>query len=218
MPTSNRASVQALDAAVQAAAAGEQNRYEHGFRKLHLAPITTDGSDTAKPVYAKPVTVSGEVKLSLSDGSSADDIYAGDEVYDSVAVKAVLSGTLEIYGDLPAELEQSIMGHTKDANGAIGLKDGGKRAPFAVLYQSQGSEEPVDLVLYKVKVTKENDIAPETDGETPVVNTHVYNIACFYQNFAGEAWNFTRVKKSQSPAAFDKFFDGVYDPTAKVES
>lgn len=216
--TSTKSSVQQLDAAVQAASGDELNRYEHGFRELHIAKLVSDGSSSEAPTYETPVSISGEVKLALSDGSSSADIYAGDGLYESIDGPAAFTGTLEVYGDLPPELEAWVMGHSVDANGGIGLKDGAKRGAFALLAQVQGSEEPVDLVFYKLKVTKENDISPETDTDSTVVNTHVYNIKGFYQTFSGQRWYYSRLKRSQSEKAFAGFFEKVYDPTTKASS
>lgn len=214
----SKASAQALDEAVQAAQNETVNRYEHGFRQLHLAKLTADGTSSTAPTYDTPVAISGEVKLSLSDGSSATEVYAGDGLYESIDGPAAFTGTLDVYGDLPAELEQWVMGHSVDANGSIGLKEGTARKPFALLAQVQGSDEPVDLVLYKVKVTKENDIAPETDTDKPVVNAHSYAIIGYYQNFSGARWYYSRVKASTSPKSFEAFFTKVYDPTTKAEA
>lgn len=214
----SKATAQELDVAVQSVQGETVNRYEHGFRQLHLAKLTADGTTSTAPTYDTPVAISGEVKLSLSDGSSATEIYAGDALYESIDGPAAFTGTLEVYGDLPAELEQWVMGHSVDANGSVGLKEGATRKPFALLAQVQGSDEPVDIVLYKVKVTKENDIDPETDTGSPTVNTHSYAITGYYQSFSGARWYYSRVKASTAPKSFAAFFTKVYDPTTKAEA
>lgn len=207
-----------VDEPSQQAEAATPNAYSHGFRKLMGAFVETDGTDAAAPTYGSPFSFRGEINMSLSDSSSSTPVYAGDETYDELEGVPSLSGTLEVYGELPPEVERDMLGHVADAAGNVSLGEGGVRKPFALMYQVQGKTEPVDWVFYKMKVTKECDVNPETDQETASPKSTVYNVKAFLQNWKGQKYTWTRVKKSTDPTGFASFFTKVHDPTTKAQA
>lgn len=192
------------------------NKYYHGFRKLRLYRVTTDGTDAAAPVYAEPVVMAGCVNVNITDGSSAQAIYAGDGKYDSIDAEPSLSGTMEFYNDVDDDTKQWLLGYTKDKSGAVGYKKGGRREFFAAAYEVQGDKEPVGFVFYKMKVSKLPDFNPETDQDTVSPKTMSVAVECTPMNFKGEEWLFDTCRKSTSEQAFAKFYDKPLDPTAQA--
>jgi len=192
------------------------NKYTHGFRKLNVAQVTTDGTDDAVPVYSDYTQLIGEVSLSASDGSSSQTIYAGDTDYDEVFGKPKYEGTLSVYGELPLEVEKWMLGHELDAAGNPSLTDTRNRSFFACAYQVQGKSEPEDIVWYKALVTKEPDENPETDTDSVNAKTHDYSVKFYEMNFKGKGYTRTKVKESVDATGFANFFTKVHDPTSKA--
>lgn len=190
------------------------NTYDHGFRKLAIAFYKTHGTDSTDPTFDTPIDIPGDIKFGASDGSSTKKYYASDVTHMKVHGAKDITGSIDLYGELPVEFQKRALGRVVDANGHVNIIDGGKREPFAVLYQTQGDVEATDHVWYNAEVSKEIDVSEATDEAEVTPNTHTIPLSFAGENFSGTSRIKCSVKKSESTTDFASFFTAVYIPKA----
>ena len=197
------------------------NKYGYGYRDVYVAQLTTEGTSSTPPTYGAPAKLMGNVKLKLSDKTSSTDSYADDVLYASTGGATSFEGNADFYGDLAADVEAWMLGHTVDANGNPGRTEDGIRKPFGMWFTCQGeasdgTPDPYKVMLYHVKTTSDPDMAPETKQDKTSPATISTPIKATPTTINGVDWSYSKIYKRVDPTSYAAMDTAAYLPVKTV--
>lgn len=177
-------------------------KVKFGLKNVHFAAL-----DEEKNTYATPVALPGAVNLSI-DAEGEESNFAADDnpKYFSKFVNNGYSGSLEV-ALLNEEFLTTVLGQTKDSNGAIIENTGDVAKPFALLFEVEGDTEGRRTVLYKVTASRPSTEA-ETTEDSIEVKTEEINITC-----AGNSDGDVKATLDSGATGYSTFFESVYQKT-----
>ena len=193
------------------------NKYGYGYRDVYVAQLTTEGTSSTPPTYGTPAKLMGNVKLKLSDKTSSTDSYADDGLYVSTGGATSFEGNVDFYGDLVADVEAWMLGHTIDANGNVGRTEDGVRKPFGMWFTCQGeasdgTADPYKVMLYHVQSTADPDMAPETKQDKTSPVTISTPIKATPTTINGTDWSYSKIYKRIDPTSYAAMDTAAYLP------
>lgn len=152
-----------------------------GISNLHYAPISTEDTATANPVYGtvKAPTV-GMVSADLQANSNKVSLYADNILWATESVLGEIDLSLDL-AELPLEVQADLLGHTYDSTGKTLIKKSTDNAPYcAVGFEFlMDSGKKLCVWLYKGKFAE-----PQQSGQTKGENTE-YQTNEITATFAG---------------------------------
>jgi phi13 family phage major tail protein len=181
------------------------NKYEFGLKGIHVAffdPEVVDGD--YGPVMATP----GGINLTVTPAGESTEHYHDDKKAGEETSNNGYTGSLET-STIPADVLAEMQGHTVDADGGIIEKATDKPKEFALMFETDGSDEKIRTVFYRVKAER-----PETDNQTnnpaPNISTKTMNITMMSEDKTGD--ELIKYAVTESNPKFDTFFDSVVIP------
>lgn len=144
------------------------NKITYGLSNVAVWPISST-SDAGVPSYGSKITIPGAVEMSLDAEGSSDPFYADDVVYYQGVSNNGYIGSIT-FADIPAAFNQTIMGETVDANGAIVENANAQPKEFAIAFEFKGDVSKRRHVFYRCKATRPS-VASSTKEDSITPNT-----------------------------------------------
>lgn len=185
------------------------NRVQFGASNLHVAFLTTDGTDKAAPEYEEPVAIPGLVNISLDVEGNSSDFFADNSNYFNTSSNSGYTGDIEV-ALFPDDVLAKALGWRVDSTGGLVEVQDGQPKPFALGFQMEGDVEARGIWLYNVKLNRPGMDA-STIEDTVEVKTQTSEFKATQQLFSGE--KVVRYVNSATP----EFFATVPAPAAAAE-
>lgn len=177
-------------------------KVKFGLKNVHFAVLNEENN-----TYATPVALPGAVSLSI-DAEGEESNFAADDnpKYFSKFLNNGYSGSLEV-ALLNEAFLTTVLGQTKDSNGAIIENVNDVAKPFALLFEVEGDTEGRRTVLYKVTASRPSTEA-ETTEDSIEVKTEEINITC-----SGNSNGDVKATVDSGATGYSTFFESVYEKT-----
>lgn len=159
--------------------------------------------------YGPVKSVPGGVEISLNPAGDTTEHYHDNTKAVSIESNDGYEGNLEL-SKFPDEILAEMQGHTIDSNGGILETANDKPKEFALMYETDGTEEKIRSVFYRVKAERAA-INASTNNPTANISTENPNITVMPELISGEER--VRYSRKESQTGFDTFFDSVPFPT-----
>lgn len=188
------------------------NKVKFGLSNVHVAKITeTDGVIS----YGKPFAMPGAVSFSAEPEGDTTPFYADNIKYYIATSNQGYSGDLEL-AITPEEFVTSILGQTKDANGAIIENADDVNARFALMGEIEGDTNKRRFVYYDCTATRPSSEA-QTREESTEPQTDTISITMSPRS-TDKAIKAVIEPSESNKEIYNKFYDAVYekDATASV--
>ena len=174
-------------------------KVKFGLKNVYFAVL-----DETTNTYETPVALPGAVNLSIDVEGEQSNFAADDNPkYFSKFVNNGYSGSLEV-ALLNEAFLTTVLGQTKDSNGAIIENKNDSVKPFALLFEVSGDTENRRTVFYKVTASRPSTEAGTTEDSIEV-KTETINITC-----AGNSAGDIKATLDQGATGYDTFFSSVY--------
>lgn len=185
----------------------EKNKLYFGLDEVHYSIITEENGVLK---YGKPIRLFDAVGVVLTPEGEEVKFYADNKTTFASNVNQGYKGTLEL-AKIPDSFKVDILGFEVDQNGVITENSEAIPKKFALLFEFSGNVHKARYVLYNVSCGR-----PNLEGQT---NTNTLAIKSQTLNITVSQGNEKRIKSKvySDCAAYDKWFEQVYEPTAAVE-
>lgn len=187
------------------------NKVKYGLKNVHYAVATIADDGTA--TFAAPVAIPGAVNLSLEQQGDVNKFRADNSNYFVSRGNEGYEGDLEM-ALIPDNFKKDCLGFVEDSSGVLVEDAEAEAAPFALLFEFDGDKHKTRHVMYNCVAsrpsvgsqTTEPTIEPVTESMT-ITSSSVYN--------AGLAKNVVKASCKEGNTQYSKWFEAVYQPTAK---
>ena len=185
------------------------NKVKYGLKNVHYAVGTIAADNTA--TYGEPVAWPGAVNLSL-DAEGEQTKFRADNVDYWVGVSNNgYSGDFES-ALIPDSFKTDVLGYIKDSNGTLIENAGAPTQPFALMFQFEGDVHATRHVLYNCTATRPS-VSGATTEEEIEPQTETLSLAAVAIHNAALDMDITKASCGVGDAAYDTWFDSVYEPT-----
>jgi phi13 family phage major tail protein len=188
-------------------------RVRFGLKNGYYAPATS--TEDGVMTYETPVQIKGVKAISLSAKGGSTDEYADDGTWFHDDSNNGYDGDLEFEDTVSAdEFLETVLGMTKDKNGAVIEKASDEHKEFAFLGQftlAGGKENGKRFVMYRCLASRPN-VEGESREESIKVKTNKVKITCMPRV------NDNAVKASavSTDSCYAAWFSKVYETDASV--
>ena len=189
-----------------------ENKVKFGIKNVHLAVITEENGQIT---YGTPFAMPGAVSLTSDAEGELTPFYADNIQYYIASSNQGYSGDLEL-AMLPEAFFTSILGQTKDSNGALIETADDKNARFALMFEIDGDIKNRRIVYYDCTATRPSTTA-NTIEESKEPQTDTVNITMTPRT-TDRAVKASIEPSEENQAVYNTFFTKVYekDATANV--
>lgn len=172
---------------------------------------------TSTGEYGTPMSFPGAVSMSMSrEGGDATDFYADDGVYFTFGGS---NGgyTVELnMAMVTDEIRQALLGEEVDANGVQWEYTGVEPSVFALIFETQGDQNPVAFTMYGCKASRIETFA-NTKSDSQEVDTDTMSIRVAGSDFIVEgdtkhAIQSHLVKTASNVETYNAYFATVATP------
>lgn len=182
-----------------------KNKYEFGLKGIHVAffdPEAVDGN------YAAPKAIPGAINITMTPEDETTEHYHDNTKAGVESSNNGYTGSMET-STIPDDILAEMQGHTIDSEGGIVEKATDKPKEFALMFETDGSDEKIRTCFYRVKAER-----PQSDKQTndpaPNISTKTMNITMMPEDKTGD--ELVKYAVAESSAAFSTFFDNVPMP------
>lgn len=187
------------------------NKVKYGLRNVYYAPITAESASGY--TYDDPVAIAGAVNLTMGAEGDSTEFYADDVVYFSSFANNGYSGELEL-ALIPDDFLETILGETKDSNGAYIENADAVSKPFALGFEVQGDDKPRRMWYYNCTVSRPSqDAATKQASKEPQTDTLELKAM---PRLSDHNVKVRMTKSATNETAFNGFFTEVYEGTTSV--
>ena len=186
------------------------NKVLYGIKNVHIAKLKEqDGEIT----YENPIAMPGATGFSPDPQGEESIFYADNKIYFRQNSNQGYQGDL-VLAITPDEFLTTILGRTKDKNGAIIENADDKQARFALMFEGDGDEKARRFVYWDCSAsrpsrehnTKEENIEVGTDSLTITIAPRSTDsaIGAYLE------------KNEENEAVYNTFFTKVYEKDAEA--
>ncbi|MFW6121846.1 MAG: major tail protein [Petrotogales bacterium] len=184
------------------------NKYEFGISRTHVAFIDEEGSD----YYETPEEIPGTINISITPESETtehhhDNKKAGEETNNNG-----YSGSIET-STIPDEILAEMQGHEIDDNDGIVERQDDEPKEFALMFETEGSDEKIRTVFYRVKAQRPSE-EHQTNDPAPNISTKTMDLTMMAEDDSED--KYIKYSLKESDTGFDSFFEEV--PMPEFES
>lgn len=195
-----------------------------GCDNLVYAPMTTEDTASAAPVYGEVVSAPGVMSININPNGSLETLFADDGPMESASTLGRIEVEIQ-KNELTSKNKADLLGHGIDANGAVVYGDSDVPPYVAIGFRTLKSSGKYRYVwLYKGKFTEPED-NNETKGDS--INFQADTISgqftklSYGYSVAGKVvrpWKYELDAESEgaNEATFASWFDAPVLPAANA--
>lgn len=184
-----------------------------GFTNVHYA-VWDDEHNT----YGTPKRIQGGVKCALTRNGNSSTFYADNGPYFVLETNGGYTLAVDL-ATIPLEMQQDVMGYTKDANGMVVETTRDKSKTFAFLYEVEGNIEDQRFAFYNCTLSRpeseHNTSTDQTDPDTQSANITAIGREFWYaetNEYKSVVKGVITKKSGTTDANYDNFFNAVLIP------
>ena len=188
------------------------NKVTFGLSELHLAPMTTEATETGNPTYGTVVALPGGVHLTYSPQSNDYTFHADNGAYFSGTYNGNgYEGDLEV-ALIPDALLAQFLGWAIDAKGGISEIADAKPVNFAMGFQVEGDVAGRRTWFYNCTMGRPDGDHSTTDDNIEVA-TQTAPVRMLPTMVSGQKiTKYSLERTTASATVYDGFFESVTFP------